>query len=261
MTGTPNELVLEAPIAVRSILRRSAPRIVRDALGPLASFFIAWKLAGLVVGIFCATAFALVMYRRERRRGRPAVIVRVALGLVLLRAVVGLITGDAKAYLGQDVAIDAALGLAVMGSVVVGRPLGELFAREVYPFPDQVRQSDRHKLLIASLDDKYGSYGKIGLALIECLRDVWNVKLLLMSCRVMSRGVGMVMINHILQMAKERQVKLYADFVSNNRNRMMYVTYKFAGFKEIEKRSETIVFENDLTRIQPFPPYMQVTIL
>jgi len=126
---------------------------------------------------------------------------------------------------------------------------------------DQVRQSDQHKLLIASLDDKYGSYGKIGLALIECLRDVWNVKLLLMSCRVMSRGVGMVMINHILQMAKERQVKLYADFVSNNRNRMMYVTYKFAGFKEIEKRSDTIVFENDLTRIQPFPPYMQVTIL
>jgi predicted enzyme involved in methoxymalonyl-ACP biosynthesis len=82
-----------------------------------------------------------------------------------------------------------------------------------------------------------------------------------MSCRVMSRGVGMVMINHILQMAKERQVKLYADFVSNNRNRMMYVTYKFAGFKEIEKRSDAIVFENDLTRIQPFPPYMQVTIL
>ena len=158
MTGTPNELVLEAPIAVRSILRRSAPRIVRDALGPLASFFIAWKLAGLVVGIFCATAFALVMYRRERRRGRPAVVVRVALGLVLLRAVVGLITGDAKAYLGQDVAIDAALGLAVMGSVVAGRPLGELFAREVYPFPDQVRQSETYRRTFRSITLVWGSY-------------------------------------------------------------------------------------------------------
>ena len=158
MTGTPNELVLEAPIAVGSILRRSAPRIVRDALGPLASFFIAWKLAGLVVGIFCATAFALVMYRRERRRGRPAVVVRVALGLVLLRAVVGLITGDAKAYLGQDVAIDAALGLAVMGSVVVGRPLGELFAREVYPFPDQVRQSETYRRTFRSITLVWGSY-------------------------------------------------------------------------------------------------------
>jgi FkbH-like protein len=126
---------------------------------------------------------------------------------------------------------------------------------------NQVRQSDRYKLLIASLDDKYGSYGKIGLALIECVANTWNVKLLLMSCRVMSRGVGMVMINHILQLAKEQQVRLYADFVSNDRNRLMYVTYKFAGFKEVEKRSDAIVFENDLTRIQPFPLYMQVTIL
>ena len=158
MTGTPNELVLEAPIAVRAILRRSAPRIVRDALGPLASFFIAWKLAGLVVGISCATAFALLMYRRERRRGRPAVIVRVALGLVLLRAVVGLITGNAKAYLGQDVAIDAVLGLIVMGSVVIGRPLGELFAREVYPFPDQIRRSETYRRTFRSITLVWGSY-------------------------------------------------------------------------------------------------------
>lgn len=126
---------------------------------------------------------------------------------------------------------------------------------------NHVRQSDRHKLLIASLDDKYGSYGKIGLALVECLADGWTVKLLLMSCRVMSRGIGMVIINHILQLAKEKQVPLYAEFVSNNRNRMMYMTYKFAGFKEVEKRGEVVVFENDLTRIQPFPAYMQVSIL
>jgi hypothetical protein len=153
-----DELVLEAPLAVRSILRRSAPRIVRDALGPLATFFVGWKLAGLVVGILCATAFALVMYRRERRRGRPAVIVRVALGLVLVRAVVGLITGDAKAYLGQDVVIDAALGLAVLGSVVIGRPLGELFAREVYPFPDPVRGSYTYRRTFHTITLAWGTY-------------------------------------------------------------------------------------------------------
>jgi hypothetical protein len=152
------ELVLEAPLAVRAILRRSAPRIVRDALGPLASFFVGWKLFGLVVGIFCATAFALVMYRRERRHGRPAMVVRVALGLVLLRAVVGLVTGDAKAYLGQDVAIDAVLGLAVLGSVVVGRPLGELFAREVYPFPEPVRASDTYRHTFRSITLAWGAY-------------------------------------------------------------------------------------------------------
>ncbi len=126
---------------------------------------------------------------------------------------------------------------------------------------NQFRQSDRHKLLIASLDDKYGSYGKIGLALVECLESFWSIKLLLMSCRVMSRGVGTVMLNHLINLAKEHDVRLRAEFVSNNRNRMMYIAYKFAGFKEIEKKGDLVIFENDLKRIQPFPEYMKVQII
>jgi hypothetical protein len=160
MTGSPQSdgLVLTQPLAVRSILRRSAPRIVRDALGPIGTFFIFWKLFGLVPGIFAATLFALVMYRRERRHGRPAVIVRVALGLVLLRAVVGLISGDAKAYLGTDVVIDALLGLTVLGSVAIHRPLGELFAREVYPFPAEVQDSGTYRETFRTITLVWGSY-------------------------------------------------------------------------------------------------------
>ena len=51
---------------------------------------------------------------------------------------------------------------------------------------DRFRRSGRHKLFIAGLEDKFGSYGKIGLILIECDQEVWIIKLLLMSCRVMS---------------------------------------------------------------------------
>ena len=116
---------------------------------------------------------------------------------------------------------------------------------------DEFRQSDKHRLLVASLDDKYGAYGKIGLALIECRESAWVIKLLLMSCRVMSRGVGTIMINRIMQMARDCNVRLLAEFVTTDRNRMMYITYKFAGFREIEKEGDRIVFENDLTR----PPY------
>lgn len=126
---------------------------------------------------------------------------------------------------------------------------------------NRFRQSDKHKLLISSLDDKYGSYGKIGLALVECLESHWTIKLLLMSCRVMSRGVGTVMLNYMIKLAKENNVRLYAEFVSNHRNRMMYITYKFAGFREIEKKGERVILENDLKQIQPFPEYMKVQII
>ncbi|HEY8022297.1 MAG TPA: hypothetical protein VIH93_14430, partial [Thermoanaerobaculia bacterium] len=129
-------------------------------------------------------------------------------------------------------------------------------------------RSPRHRLLVASLTDRYGTYGKIGLALVECDADlqppVWSVKLLLMSCRVMSKGVGTLMINHILAEAKRAGALLRAEFVSNDRNRMMYVTYKFAGFKEIGRRGargEVALLENDLSNIQPFPSYVDVQIL
>ncbi|MEH2382485.1 MAG: HAD-IIIC family phosphatase [Nostoc sp.] len=123
------------------------------------------------------------------------------------------------------------------------------------------RQSDKHKLLITSLDDKYGSYGKIGLVLVECQEFVWTLKLMLMSCRVMSRGVGTILLNYIMTLAKNNNVPLRAEFVSNNRNRMMYVSYKFAGFQETEKIGDLLILENDLMRIQPFPKYVNVKII
>lgn len=122
------------------------------------------------------------------------------------------------------------------------------------------RQSDQHRLFIASLDDRYGTYGKIGLVLVECGESEWNLKLLLMSCRVMSRGVGTILVNHIMQLAKEAGATLRAEFVRNDRNRMMFATYKFAGFREVGREGDAVVLENDLANIQPFPGYVDVRL-
>ncbi|MBU1169047.1 MAG: HAD-IIIC family phosphatase [Proteobacteria bacterium] len=123
---------------------------------------------------------------------------------------------------------------------------------------DRFRTSEDHILLTATLDDKYGTYGKIGLALIERNHNLWTIKLLLMSCRVLSRGVGAIMINHIRNKAKKSNVRLCAEMIATDRNRMMYMTYKFSGFKEVKKRKDVIVFENDLTLIPDFPTYVHV---
>ena len=96
---------------------------------------------------------------------------------------------------------------------------------------NQFRLSERYTLLMARLKDKYGTYGHIGLSLIERLTDLWTIKLLLMSCRVMSRGVGTIMLTHIMQLAKINNVCLQAEFVPNGRNRMMEITYRFAGLR------------------------------
>jgi FkbH-like protein len=126
---------------------------------------------------------------------------------------------------------------------------------------DCFRQSDKHKLLIANLNDTFGEYGKIGLALLEVDTDIWTIKLLLMSCRVMSRGVGMVFINHIRNLARKAGVTLRAEFLQTDVNRMMYMTYKFSHFKEYSKKDNLIIFENDLSQIINDPEYLVVSAL
>lgn len=122
----------------------------------------------------------------------------------------------------------------------------------------RLAQSPDHLLLIASLNDRYGAYGKIGLCLVEKGADAWVIRLLLMSCRVMSRGVGGVLINHLRDLAREAGVRLMAEFVPTDRNRMMYVTYKFNHFREVGGTPTRLVLENDLN-VRQFPPsYVKV---
>ncbi|MEV0622108.1 HAD-IIIC family phosphatase [Nonomuraea sp. NPDC050404] len=123
---------------------------------------------------------------------------------------------------------------------------------------DAFRRSDDSMLLVAGLEDKFGPYGTIGLALVDLSPAGWTLKLLLMSCRVMSRGVGVVLINHIRRMARDAGVRLMAEFVRTPRNRMMYVTYKFNNFTDAGQRGEVLLLEADLSDIPPDPSYLEV---
>jgi len=121
--------------------------------------------------------------------------------------------------------------------------------------------SDKHRLLICEMKDKYGAYGKIGLALIEITEDCYHLRLFLMSCRVMSHGVGSVLLSYIMKEAQKAGKKLKADFRNTGRNRMTYITFTFANFKKAEsKDADNLILENDLSMVQDFPSYIDVII-
>jgi FkbH-like protein len=121
--------------------------------------------------------------------------------------------------------------------------------------------SDKHRLLICEMKDKYGAYGKIGLALIEIMPDCYHLRLFLMSCRVMSLGVGSLLLSYIMKEAQKAGKKLSADFRDTGRNRMTYITFMFANFKKTEsKDAGSMILENDLSMVQDFPSYIDVTI-
>lgn len=125
---------------------------------------------------------------------------------------------------------------------------------------DALRASPDHLLLVASLTDRFGEYGKIGVALVEKGAEYWHLRLLLMSCRVMSRGVGTILLGHIMRLAREAGRPLRADFVETGRNRLMQITYAFAGFREVERDGDRTVLQSDAAQIQEPAPYVRVVI-
>ena len=140
-------------------------------------------------------------------------------------------------------------------------PLNSTGVTYSYEELDRFRQSDNHLLIVAELVDKYGTYGKIGLALVELGEETWTLRLILMSCRVMSRGVGSILMSHLLIRAKDAGVRFQASFRETPRNRLMKVTYRFAGFKEVDRDGDVALLEHDLEKIQPLPDYVDVKIL
>ncbi|MER5768731.1 HAD-IIIC family phosphatase [Streptomyces sp. NPDC001985] len=122
----------------------------------------------------------------------------------------------------------------------------------------ELLRSPHHLLLVAELSDRFGTYGKIGLALVETRAEVWTLRLLLMSCRVMSRGVGTVLLHHVMGLARDGGVRLQAEFTDTGRNRMMYITYRLAGFTEVPHATDLL--ETDLRLIPPPPQHLTLNI-
>jgi intracellular septation protein A len=157
-TANIDALALLEQSSVRVVVRRAGPRLVRDAFGPLAVFFAGWKLIGLTAGIGLAAAFGAAVFVYERRQGRPAMIVRVALVLIAVRASVGLSSGSATAYLAQEVGIDVVLGCTVLGSLTTRRPLASWFAEEIVSLPQELRDSETFRHAMRTITAVWGLY-------------------------------------------------------------------------------------------------------
>ena len=117
--------------------------------------------------------------------------------------------------------------------------------------------SEDHIFLIAQLTDKFGDYGKIGLILVENT-DVLRIKLLLMSCRVMSRGVGSAILIYLAKLKEKLNKPMFAEFKTTDRNRIMYITYKIMGFDEIEDNDGDVLLEYTSEESKEFPSYFEV---
>jgi intracellular septation protein A len=172
---TSNPFVPTQSVSVRSVLLTSGPRFARDAFGPLLAFYVAWKTAGVVVGILVATVFATLAWVYERRHGRPGMVARLSLGLVVIHAVIGLATHSATIYLAQPLLLSGALGLTFTVSTFVRRPLAGIFAVEMFPFSPEMRSSEEYRRVFGRVSLAWGAYLLVHCGVLLVVLLWWGV--------------------------------------------------------------------------------------
>ncbi len=103
-------------------------------------------------------------------------------------------------------------------------------------YPDAVLRGllsdERHEVLVTTLTDRFGPHGAVGVLLVAKDAGVWHLKLLATSCRVVSFGVGAIVLGWLADQAARAGAHLVADFRPTARNRMMEIAYRFAGYAE-----------------------------
>lgn len=94
--------------------------------------------------------------------------------------------------------------------------------------------SPDHQVRLVRLKDRFGHYGIVGLSVTELTPAHSLLRLMLMSCRVASRGVSGVLLAHLIRQARDEGRRPVTHFVPTAVNRNMLVTLRFAGYAPVD---------------------------
>ncbi|PRY32479.1 HAD-IIIC family phosphatase [Umezawaea tangerina] len=125
----------------------------------------------------------------------------------------------------RELARAAELTLRTSQMNATGVPYDDADLRALMDDPD-------HEVLVVTMSDRFGPHGAVGIVLLHRTADVWHLKLLATSCRVVAFGAGSTLLNWVVDRAALAGVHLAADFRPTDRNRMMDIAYRFAGFDD-----------------------------
>lgn len=113
---------------------------------------------------------------------------------------------------------------------------------------------DGYQVTVAELSDRFGWYGTIGLAVTRLTETEAVLELLLMSCRVVSRGAGAVLLDHLIRAAVAAGRRPVAEYVPTSVNRIMLVTLRFAGFEIVRRDADRMLLAVDPARLPAARP-------
>jgi FkbH-like protein len=83
--------------------------------------------------------------------------------------------------------------------------------------------------------DRFGDHGLVGTAVVRDEGTTWRIESFLLSCRVMGLSVETVLLKHIHDAARCREVRrLIGEFMPTAKNRPAEDLYPRHGFRPID---------------------------
>jgi intracellular septation protein A len=143
---------------VGGVLRSSVPRLILNSLAPVGAYWAGSRLGGVLAGVALATAASTALWARERRAGRPGLLARIALAVVLVQAVAGALSNSPFLYFAPKAAVDILQGVACYVSCLTRWPLASIFARELVRLPRTVYDEPPVRRLFVGLTVVWATY-------------------------------------------------------------------------------------------------------
>jgi FkbH-like protein len=116
------------------------------------------------------------------------------------------------------------------------------------------------KAVVVRVRDRFGDAGVVGLALARCDGDSCHIDSLLLSCRVIGRGIETALLAHLAEHAVRAGAKwLVGEFIATKKNAPCADFYSEHGFTKLtssgkDAQSTSIFYELDLTASVPMNP-------
>ena len=141
---------------------------VLDSVLPIALFIGLERVWGLAAGVIGATLWSLKVVVGRRRRGEAVGrYLPILVAYLVVRAVIGIVTDSEAVYFGIGIGTKAAIGAALIGTVVAGRPFLVRYAHLVVPFDRATRDHPRYVRVMG--------YLTVGLGLYQFLTSAWDI--------------------------------------------------------------------------------------
>lgn len=117
-------------------------------------------------------------------------------------------------------------------------------------------KADNADVLFLKLSDKFGDSGIVGTCILRYQNGMSIFDTLLLSCRVLGRGVEQLFLAQALKLAQKRGCKLaVGEYYPTPKNSQVEFFYSQNGFTEIDSTTELArVFHFDLTKPLPTEP-------